>query len=242
MSKMEVEGSQDEDVEGDYFQQAGGYEDPPTFTLGHSTKLQGSQGFQVHRTSELSGPLASSEQQDRSGSRMFMQGMMSNFVDFQTIVPSVTCAITQTQSIPEGFNGFNALFLQGNHFNPVQGSIPTAPREILPHPGAVKVEEGTGDSEEGGGREEDRLDKHKTSHKPRGRKSRSSCSSATQSELCLKVEDPDPPVMSDSGFQPSLEEILAEKKMALMRSPEVIAFLKQQQQLGKQQHLARPDS
>lgn len=265
-----------EELETGYFQEVRKYEDSldqsidslqgsitmPSFTLGQSNDLQGSQGFQISN-------LTFSQGSDISSSHIIFTGQKNTSESGGNVINSGLVTSDLGHVTPGLSMQGNTLILQGNKFGTLNVIQPTDHSQIVLPSYAKEFCSGremggtflksettdTGGTNEvfEGGSSDEKSGRCKTSPKRRGRKSRSTSSAGN--EISIKIEavpGPSPCRMDtseqqqqsaggDVGFKPSLlDEILTEKKLALMKSPAVIQFLQSQQQQQAREKSAMP--
>lgn len=222
----------------------------PIFSMDHSTvtDLQGSQGFPVFESRNL---IAHQQQEDRNVQDIFpsqsisrnellntrLIPISSNFSAGVTI-PSGTLIFSHSQISPlnviHNTNHFQVLNMQ--NMQPEQNSSGLfATTDIKPDTGESSAFAEVFD----GGSSDEKSGKCKISPKRRGRKSRSTSSTGNEMSSRSEAGGPSPSRLEgqevqsagEMGFKPSiLDEILTEKKLALMKSPQVMQFLQTQQQ------------
>ncbi|KAL4230464.1 hypothetical protein ACF0H5_010846 [Mactra antiquata] len=223
----------------------------PTFTMDHSNVLQGSHGFQVFHGSGFNPEVAARSDMfhfqlnpGASVSSVIGDGtsrqVMPGFENLTsgTSVPNNTLIYTGSQL------GASTVLNTGNNFHVVLPKETQDKGQSQFTKIAVKTELDESDNTGGsdnveGGSSDEKSAKCKTSPTRKGRKSRSTSSSGYEVNVKSETVSGSSPNKMDisesqtsSDIKPSLlDEILTEKKMALMRSPEVIRFLQTQQQL-----------
>lgn len=219
------------------------------FIFDNNSGLQSSQGFQVFGLDVDSECQITSPRRDLppQASQVTRQPVYRPSETTQSSFQTIDDHVSLSNPTPHlNQKGYTALIFTeaSSHFNPVRAPVvKPSPREIRPHPGQMVTEECSAevfdDSCEGASSDE-KSEEHKVSPKRRGRKSGST--SYVTKELvagAVKMEEGEVQAGPDLSFKPSLEEILSEKKMALLRSPQVVKFMKHFQQkarLEKMQH------
>lgn len=225
----------------------------PTFSMGQSigTDLQGSQGFHVLNSGHLN---FLQKPEVINSENMFSRQTTSGNESVNNVPISVSSGINlQSNTLIFSNNQIGSLNVMGNQnqFQILNMHSDQQDSNYVP----VSTEARTDIADSGsfievfdGGSSDEKSGKGKTSPKRRGKKSRST--SSTGNEMSSKYDacGPSPSRLDSSdaqsagemGFKPSLlDEILTEKTLALMKSPQVVQFLQaQQQKLARSKRIA----